>query len=150
MADEYADPDVVRRFARSITTSVITDDDVNLVSSTIVDPVVNAELYGLGGPWTDSGGIPDLIVVAASMMAVGIIFDDVSYQTAAESDWGKKKWDRGLELLAKIKSGQTQVSGVTRPSSLIVSDPTDDKAATAIFTGDPTTWEGRTETKATS
>lgn len=148
MADEYADPDVVRQFARAITSDVIDDTAINLVSTNIVNPVIDAELAGLGAPWTDP--IPAYIQAAASLMAVGVIFDDVYYQTGQESDWGKRKWDRGMAMLQRVKSGEASVEGVSSPSIVSVSDPAANKAATAVFGGDETDWTARTETKASS
>jgi hypothetical protein len=146
MASPYADPDIVREFATAVTTDVISDNDIQTLSTTVVDPIVDGELSGLGAPF--DGTTPDIIKVIASMLCISIIFDDRYYQTAKESDWGKKKWDRAVWIIERIKSGAMRPEGLSRAKRLLVSDPAADKAATSVFVGDETTWTGRTEEKA--
>ena len=88
------------------------------------------------------------MVAIASLMAVAVIFDDRYYQTAEESDWGRKKTDRAYKMLDRIKKGQSLPAGLTAPSGLLISDETLPHPESHVFVGsDDTGWEPRVETK---
>lgn len=126
---------------------MIDDEEVESVSVSTVDPIVDGHLKGNGAPFDDP---PDLVILAASLMVVSTIYDDRFAQTGKSSEWGDKKWDRGIGILNDLKTGKMAADGVTSGTRLLVSDPTKPKASTSVFTGDETDWTPRRETKATS
>lgn len=123
---------------------LITETNITDAGDLFAQPVIDASLYGRGAPFTTA---PSIITMIWSLLTAAHIFRDrLSHNDDAEGLAGGLE-KKAMDLLKDIQEGTLQASGVTALDLMTISDPTDDRPATEVFTGTALDWQDRTETR---
>ncbi|MCA9726051.1 MAG: DUF1320 family protein [Candidatus Eisenbacteria bacterium] len=126
------------------------DDDATVVADTsglFADPIIDARLAGRGAPFTTA---PSVVVAIACYITASVIWQNRLSQDNDESGLAKTWYERGMDLLEKVATGEMPLDGVTNNDSIQFGDINPTQPYDAMFVGDELDYQERDETRATS
>jgi len=150
MAGSYGTYTMVRQLNRKITTTHISNDDVDALALATSKPITDAAFKGYGAPWTVLTDAPGIVKVFDALQTVATIFDDVFSQTADESGVAAKARERAWDLHTKFIQGIIGESGLTTPELFQAADASDARLDEEVFVDKGShelDWEHTAETR---
>jgi hypothetical protein len=141
----YGSADGVRLLHVKITTTLISDDDVEDIITGISDVEIDAELSGFGAPF--AGTAPEIVSLISNLKTAASIYESRIATAGKPSEFAKLLRDQADSWLKKIKNGECSVTGITSPQLVSMLDGDEERPADEVFTGDETTWAARLEVR---
>ena len=127
-----------------VTGTIMTNQQIEDVSTAMSVPEIDAALYGYGAPFTSA---PAVVVAIDSLLTAAYIFEDRLSHRDDANGWAKAKREIAADLIERIRSGELAASGITAQSFVVMSDPEADRPKTEYFSGDDTDWGRDAETR---
>ncbi len=126
--------------SRATTEATVTDAEILAKHDVYAKPVIDGALAGKGAPWA-LGLAPTLVQSVATLLSAAALFMDIFHMADKKSEFVTWCQDTAMAWLDGMRNGTYTPSGIAAGGSVVVTDPTSDRAHTATIVGDETDWE---------